>query len=115
MPQMRTLDPATHAYSFWEGVPGGARTAFGALFAASATLTGVAVVQRAVRLHAAIRRFVFPKHVLFQTQDTNIHPFVYCAHGLAAASAIAELTAPKQPAGSGSLTRASAFVTSKAS
>lgn len=46
---MRTLDPATHAYSFWEGVPGGARTAFGRLFAASATLTGVAVVQRAVR------------------------------------------------------------------
>ena len=46
---MRTLDPATHAYSFWEGVPTVARQAFGRLFAASATLTGVAVVQRAVR------------------------------------------------------------------
>ena len=44
-----SLDPATHAYSFWEGVPPGARAAFGALAAASASLRGVAVVQRALR------------------------------------------------------------------
>lgn len=47
--QMRTLDPATHAYSFWEGVPVDARCAFARLFAASATLRGIAVVQRAMR------------------------------------------------------------------
>jgi hypothetical protein len=44
-----TLDPATHAYTFWEGVPAKARMAFGQLFAKSSTLTSVAVVQRAVR------------------------------------------------------------------
>lgn len=44
-----TLNPATHAYSFWEGVPASARRAFGALFAKSSTLRCVAVVQRAVR------------------------------------------------------------------
>lgn len=41
-----TLDPATHAYSFWEGVPIAARMQFGRLFAASKTLHTVAVVQR---------------------------------------------------------------------
>ena len=46
---MRTLDPATHAYSFWEGVPVDARCAFARLFAASRTLRGIAVVQRAMR------------------------------------------------------------------
>lgn len=46
---MRTLDPATHAYSFWEGVPVDARCAFARLFAASSTLRGLAVVQRAMR------------------------------------------------------------------
>jgi hypothetical protein len=57
---MRTLDPATHAYSFWEGVPVCARRAFGRLFAASATLTGVAVVQRAVRPQLLLQLDVFP-------------------------------------------------------
>ena len=33
-----SLDPATHAYSFWEGVPVDAKYAFGCLFAASKTL-----------------------------------------------------------------------------
>lgn len=46
---LRTLDPATHAYSFWEGVPVDARVAFGSLFAASSTLRSVAVVQRSMR------------------------------------------------------------------
>ena len=46
---MRSLDPATHAYSFWEGVPVDARCAFARLFAASTTLRGVAVVQRSMR------------------------------------------------------------------
>ncbi|KAG2445539.1 hypothetical protein HXX76_000154 [Chlamydomonas incerta] len=44
-----TLDPATHAYSFWEGVPGSGKRAFGELFAKSKTLRAVAVVQRAMR------------------------------------------------------------------
>ena len=47
--QMATLDPCTHAYTFWEGVPPDGKAAFGALFAASRTLTSVAVVQRAIR------------------------------------------------------------------
>ncbi|CAG9461620.1 unnamed protein product [Pedinophyceae sp. YPF-701] len=46
---MSTLCPATHAYSFWEGVPHEARCAFGALFAASPTLQHVCVVQRHMR------------------------------------------------------------------
>lgn len=44
-----SLDPATHAYSFWEGVPFEARAAFGRLFSASKTLCAVAVVQRSMR------------------------------------------------------------------
>lgn len=36
--QIKTLDPATHAYSFWEGVPEDSRRAFGRLFRASKTL-----------------------------------------------------------------------------
>lgn len=44
-----TLDPATHAYAFWEGIPVKARTAFGELFARSSTLKSVAIVQRAIR------------------------------------------------------------------
>ncbi|GAB4821524.1 hypothetical protein N2152v2_008570 [Parachlorella kessleri] len=47
--QMKTLDPCTHAYSFWEGVPLDGKAAFGRLFAASRTLQAVAVVQRAMR------------------------------------------------------------------
>eukprot|EP00887_Chlorella_sp_A99_P002183 scaffold21.g2183.t1 len=47
--QVRTLDPATHAYSFWEGVPPDGKAAFGRLVAASRSLRGVAVVQRAMR------------------------------------------------------------------
>lgn len=46
---MRTLNPATHAYSFWEGIPTDARCAFALLFQASTTLHGLAVVQRAIR------------------------------------------------------------------
>lgn len=44
-----TLDPATHAYAFWEGIPVKARVAFGELFANSSTLQSVAIVQRAIR------------------------------------------------------------------
>eukprot|EP01024_Parvocaulis_polyphysoides_P035217 TRINITY_DN3116_c2_g3_i2.p1 TRINITY_DN3116_c2_g3~~TRINITY_DN3116_c2_g3_i2.p1 ORF type:complete len:347 (+),score=29.02 TRINITY_DN3116_c2_g3_i2:142-1182(+) len=44
-----SLDPVTHAYSFWEGVPIEGRIAFGSLFAASNSLQAVAVVQRAVK------------------------------------------------------------------
>jgi hypothetical protein len=44
-----SLDPATHAYSFWEGVPLDARAAFGHLFDGSHTLRSVTVVQRSMR------------------------------------------------------------------
>ena len=44
--QLPTLDPATHAYSFWEGVPQVAREAFGTLFRTSSTAHTLAVVQR---------------------------------------------------------------------
>ena len=35
---MATLDPSTHAYSFWEGVPESSRRSFGRLFRTSQTL-----------------------------------------------------------------------------
>eukprot|EP01025_Chloroclados_australasicus_P007537 TRINITY_DN12441_c0_g1_i8.p1 TRINITY_DN12441_c0_g1~~TRINITY_DN12441_c0_g1_i8.p1 ORF type:complete len:298 (-),score=35.53 TRINITY_DN12441_c0_g1_i8:449-1342(-) len=44
-----SLDPTTHAYSFWEGVPVQGRVAFANLFAASTTLQAVSVVQRAIK------------------------------------------------------------------
>ncbi|CAL8470511.1 g10053 [Coccomyxa elongata] len=47
--EVKTLDPATHAYSFWEGVPEDSRRAFGRLFRASKTLQAVAIGQRAMR------------------------------------------------------------------
>jgi len=46
---LRTIEPATHVYSFWEGIPGGAREALGALVRKSRSVRGVAVVQRALR------------------------------------------------------------------
>jgi hypothetical protein len=33
-----SLEPATHAYTFWEGIPHEARCCFGELFARSRTL-----------------------------------------------------------------------------
>ncbi len=36
--QIISLDPATHAYSFWEGVPHSGKQAFGQLFRQSKTL-----------------------------------------------------------------------------
>ncbi|KAJ9513041.1 hypothetical protein QJQ45_029470 [Haematococcus lacustris] len=47
--KVASLEPATHAYSFWEGVPQQGKDAFGRLFASARTLKGVAVVQRSVR------------------------------------------------------------------
>ncbi|GAB4814101.1 hypothetical protein N2152v2_001147 [Parachlorella kessleri] len=47
--QVTTLDPFTHAYSFWDGIPPAGKAAFGRLFAASSTLQAVAVVQHAMR------------------------------------------------------------------
>lgn len=44
--KVATLDPATHAYAFWEGMPPSAKEAFGRLFTSSSTLQSVAVVQR---------------------------------------------------------------------
>ena len=50
---MATLDPCTHAYSFWDGIPPAGKAAFGRLFAASSTLQAVAVVQHAMRADPA--------------------------------------------------------------
>eukprot|EP01026_Neomeris_dumetosa_P056851 TRINITY_DN5207_c0_g1_i4.p1 TRINITY_DN5207_c0_g1~~TRINITY_DN5207_c0_g1_i4.p1 ORF type:complete len:399 (+),score=52.02 TRINITY_DN5207_c0_g1_i4:210-1406(+) len=47
--EVKSLEPGTHAYSFWEGVPVEGRIAFAQLFANSDTLKAVAVVQRALR------------------------------------------------------------------
>ncbi|KAF8056137.1 hypothetical protein HT031_006488 [Scenedesmus sp. PABB004] len=47
--QVASLEPASHAYSFWEGVPLSGKRAFGRLFRAARTLRAVAVVQRAIR------------------------------------------------------------------
>lgn len=44
-----TLDPCTHAFSFWEGIPVSARLAFGRLFSKSTTLRSVVVIQRSMR------------------------------------------------------------------
>lgn len=47
--QFASLEPATHAYSFWEGIPLEGRKAFGRLFASTQSLQAIAVVQRAIR------------------------------------------------------------------
>jgi hypothetical protein len=36
--QIASLEPCTHAYSFWEGVPVSGKQAFGRLFAAARTM-----------------------------------------------------------------------------
>ena len=36
--QIRSLEPGTHAYSFWEGVPTEGKCAFGKLFAESKSM-----------------------------------------------------------------------------
>lgn len=46
---MKSLDPVTHVYSFWEGVPVDARVALGKLFMGSSTAQAICVVQRAMR------------------------------------------------------------------
>ncbi|GMH45995.1 hypothetical protein BSKO_13959 [Bryopsis sp. KO-2023] len=52
--EIQTLDPYTHAYSFWEGVPQTGKNAFGRLFRKSETMKGVAVVQKAFRKDPAL-------------------------------------------------------------
>lgn len=46
---IKTLDPVTHVYSFWEGVPVDARVGLGKLFRESSTTRAICVVQRAMR------------------------------------------------------------------
>ena len=46
--QFDTLEPATHAFSFWDGIPLHGRMAFGKLFKSSLSLTSVVVVQHAM-------------------------------------------------------------------
>jgi uncharacterized protein YbjQ (UPF0145 family) len=43
------VNGATHAYSFWEGIPEDGKKAFGRMFSMSRTLKAAAVVQRAFR------------------------------------------------------------------
>ncbi|KAJ9533986.1 hypothetical protein QJQ45_027054 [Haematococcus lacustris] len=47
--QLESLEPATHAYSAWEGFPTEAKLAVGRLFASSQTLRTIAIVQRSMR------------------------------------------------------------------
>ena len=47
--KINSLVAATHAYSFWEGIPMSARASFGRLFKSSATCKAVTVVQRSMR------------------------------------------------------------------
>jgi len=44
-----SLDPVSHVYSFWEGVPVVARAGLGKLFRESTTARAICVVQRAMR------------------------------------------------------------------
>ena len=55
--QVSSLNPATHAYSFWEGVPMSGKAAFGRLFAASKTLK-VSTVPASIQpcLHVFVER-----------------------------------------------------------
>ena len=46
---VKSLDPVTHVYSFWEGVPVVARAGLGKLFRESTTARAICVVQRAMR------------------------------------------------------------------
>ncbi|CAD7695618.1 unnamed protein product [Ostreobium quekettii] len=47
--QVTSLEPHTHGYSFWEGIPLEGKRAFGRLFAQAATMRAIAVVQRSFR------------------------------------------------------------------
>eukprot|EP00775_Hariotina_reticulata_P002166 gene2166-2485_t len=47
--KITSLEPGSHAYSFWEGVPRSGKQAFGRLFRQARTTKAVAVVQRAIR------------------------------------------------------------------
>ena len=46
---IKSLDPATHVYTFWEGIPSVAKRALARLFCASRTCKAIALVQRAMR------------------------------------------------------------------
>jgi hypothetical protein len=47
--KLQSLEKATHAYSFWEGIPMSARASFGLLFRSSTSCHSVTVVQRSMR------------------------------------------------------------------
>ena len=47
--ELESLNPATHVYTFWEGIPVQAKEALGALFSTSETCRAIAIVQRAMR------------------------------------------------------------------
>jgi hypothetical protein len=57
--------PATHVYSFWEGIPRSAKEALGRLVAASTSIRGVTVVQRACTrdVGVAMRDLNFPERM----------------------------------------------------
>ncbi|KAG2501386.1 hypothetical protein HYH03_001174 [Edaphochlamys debaryana] len=109
--EVKSLDPATHAYSFWEGVPGTGKIAFGELFAKSKTLKAVAVVQRAVRGEepAAMMRewgfgpvmliSAFPVSMSGSGRSFTAYVFSKVAPAAARLLANAALTAPPAHAG----------------
>ncbi|KIY96809.1 hypothetical protein MNEG_11153 [Monoraphidium neglectum] len=85
--RLSTLEPATHAYACWEGMPRTAKVAFGALFLASPSLQSVAVVQRAFRRppQAAMQELgfgeldllkTFPVHLAGSQRQLNAYIFV---------------------------------------
>lgn len=47
--KLATINPVTHVYSFWEGVPVDARIALAALFKESSSAISICIVQRAIR------------------------------------------------------------------
>jgi hypothetical protein len=103
-PQLSTLEPATHAYAAWEGMPRTAKVAFGALFSRAKTLSHVAVAQRAFRRSplvemeemgfGALRLLkTFPVHLAGSQRQLNAYVFVKAGAAAEPAAAAAAAAA----------------------
>jgi len=67
------LTPATHAYSFWEGIPTDARCEFGRLFRESPTLMYICVVQKHVRdIEAEMEEYGFGRMTLLDQHKVSM-------------------------------------------
>ena len=93
--QFSTLEPATHAYSFWEGIPLEGRAAFGRLFRSSASLHSVVVVQRAIRyaewLPLRLKLLMYSTSSTHHFSNTCNHPHLCTLRGGDPAAVMAEL------------------------